>query len=163
MIVKYRVRRDDTGEEYTRSCDDVAMLAHRMTGRGPLKVGDVFRRFSKLDGAPWTETLISIGKRGHANTTGVFLMKSDAMGINPDQRVEAMKADAEMGCKIEYDSIGRAVFRSKKQYRRYAELHGFKDNNGGYESPRSMNDNERQNAGLPMMAHAEDGSYLEYD
>lgn len=162
MIQKYRFRRDDSGEEYTRSCD-IELLIPRKIGVGEIKIGDKFRCVSKLDGSEYTETLLRIGKTGRTNATGVFVMKSDAMGINPDQRLSAMKADAELGCPIEYDEIGRAVFRSKKQYRKYAESHGFMDRNGGYNSPRSLNDHERQRAGLPMMAHHEDGSFVEYD
>lgn len=162
MIQKWRFKRDDNGTEYTRSCD-IELLIPRKIGVGEIQVGDKFKCISKLDGSEYTETLVGVGKKGNTHATGVFVMRSDALGINPDQRVEAMKADAELGCSIEYDEIGRAVFRSKKQYRRYAEAHGFMDRNGGYESPRSLNDNERQNLGLPLMAHDQDGGFLEYD
>jgi len=162
MITKYRFRRDDTGEEYTRQCDEAHLLPRKI-GDGPVKLGDQFKCVSKLDGSEYTETLISDRKKGMAPSTGVFFMKSYAMGVSPRQRVEAMKHDEKLGCKIEYAEDGDAIFRSKEQYRRYCESHGFKDRNGGYSSPRSLNDNERQNLGLPMMAHAEDGSFLEYD
>lgn len=157
------MRRDDTGEEYTRSCD-VALLEARKIGKGPVKVGDRFRCVSRLDDSEYTETLIRIGKTGIAKGTRTWIVRSDGMGVSPRQIKEAMAADERLGCKIEYDAkTGQAIFRSPKQYAKYAQSHGFFDRNGGYSSAQSLNDEERQRRGLPMLAHADDGSFLEYD
>lgn len=112
-----------------------------------------YRHVSGIDGSVIRYTFVGVHEKvGASSTTGLFLLKSDAMGINPDQRREAMKADSKLGCSIEYDEEGRAVFRSKKQYARYAESHGFYDRNGGYGSPMKRDERERDIRGLPELA-----------
>lgn len=154
MITKFRMRREDSGSEYTISCDE-AHLRPLKIGKGPLKVGDRFRRKSQLDDSTYIERLVKIGKTGLAPSTGVFFMKSSAMGINPDQKVDAMKADAELGCPIEYAEDGDAIFRSKKQFQTYAESHGFFDRNAGYSGPKRRDARERENLNLPQLYNEE--------
>lgn len=148
MVEHFHLRRDDTGEVYTRKCD-IHFLEVRKIGDGPVDIGDQFKCVSKLDGSEYTETLVAVGKNGTASTTRTWILRSDAMGINPDQRLEAMQADEALGCKIEYDEAGRAVFRSPGQYKRYAEAHGFFDKNAGYSGPKRRSAEERERMGLP--------------
>lgn len=152
MIEKYQMRRDDTGEEYTRATD-IALLEARQIGKGPIKLGTKFRCVSKLDGSEFTETLTGVGKKGCAAGTRTWILKSDAMGINPDQRLDAMKADEKLGCSIDYDEAGRAIFRSPGQYRQYAEAHGFFARNGGHGDPQRLDSRERDIRGLPQQAY----------
>lgn len=157
MITQFRMKREDNGNEYVVKCDVAHLLPLRI-GRGcktSVKLGERFRRTSKLDDSEYVEVLVKIGKTGVASTKGLFLLKSDAMGINPDQRIDAMKADSELGCPIEYDEAGRAVFRSKKQYQRYAEAHGFFDKNGGHSSPMKRDERERDTRHLPQLYNEE--------
>ncbi|MHB1950125.1 MAG: hypothetical protein ACYCQK_01470 [Acidiferrobacteraceae bacterium] len=150
MIEHYRMRRDDTGSEYTRVCDRALLEARMISKR--FRIGAKFRCISQLDGGEYTESLIGMGYKGKARTKA-FLLKSDAMGINPDQKIEAMKADEALGVKVEYDDAGRAIFRSKGQYKRYAEAHGFYDRNAGYSEPKRRDEREREIMGLPQVAY----------
>lgn len=157
MITQYHVRRLDTGSEYVRKCDESHMLSRKI-GRGPIKVGSRFRCVSKLDGSRYVEVLIKVGKVGRTNATGVFVMRSDELGINPDDRLKHMKADAEMGLSCEYDESGRAVFRSKGAYKKYAESHGYyavHGKGGSYSDPQRLDARERDIRGLPQVAYEE--------
>jgi hypothetical protein len=159
MIQQFRMKRDDTGSEYTLKIDCDLLLSRRKKKRGPIKPGDKFTFESRLDGSKHTETLLKIGKTGATHGTGVFVMKSDELGINPDDRVKHMKADAELGCPIEYDEAGRAVFRSKGQYKRYAESHGFYSchgKGGSYSDPQKLDARERDIRGLPQISYEEE-------
>lgn len=152
MIEKYHMRREDTGSEYVLSTD-IALLEKRKIGDEPIGIGTRFTQISKLDGSEFIEVLTGIGKRGQAATTRTWILKSDAMGINPDQRLQAMQADKKLGIQIEYDEAGRAIFRSPGQHARYCEAHGFFDRNRGYSGPRRLNEREREIAGLPQQAY----------
>jgi len=159
MIESYYMRREDSGSEYVLKTD-IALLEKRKIGKKPIKLGTRFRQVSKLDGSEFIETLVGIGKRGQASTTRTWILRSDAMGINPDQRLEAMKADEKLGCVIDYDDAGRAIFRSPGQYRRYCENHGFYSRNGGHGDPQRLDSREREMRGLPQQAYlAENTDY----
>jgi hypothetical protein len=159
MIQKFHMRRDDTGEEYVRSCD-IALLETRKIGDKPIKLGTKFTCVSKLDGSTFVETLTGVGKKGRAATTRTWILRSDACGINPDQRLEAMKADEKNGCPIDYDEAGRAIFRSPGQYRNWCQAHGFFSRNGGHGDPQRLDSREREIRGLPQQAYlAENTDY----
>lgn len=163
MIEKYHMRRDDTGDEYVRSCD-IAHLEARKVGKGPIKLGTKFLCISKLDGSTYKETLTGVGKKGRAATTRTWIKRDDQLGINPDQYEQAMAADARLGVPIEYDrNTGQAIFRSPGQYRRYAETHGFYSltgKGGSYSDPQKLDAREREIRGLPPVAYlAENTDY----
>lgn len=159
MIESYHMQREDTGSEYVLKTD-IALLEKRKIGKKPIKLGTRFRQVSKLDGSTYIEVLTGIGKRGQAATTRSWVLKSDAMGINPDQRLSAMQADERLGIPIDYDEAGRAIFRSPGQYRRYAEAHGFYARNGGHGDPQQLSPVEREIRGMAPQAYlAENEDY----
>lgn len=116
-----------------------------------------YRHVSGIDGSVVLYEPVGVhAKRGAAATTRTWVMKSDAMGINPDQRLDAMKADEQLGIKIEYDEAGRAVFRSPNQYKRYCEAHGFFDRNAGYSGAQKRDAREREILNLPELVNEYD-------
>lgn len=158
---KYTLRRDDSGTEYTRECDEHFLLKRKI-GKGVVRAGDRFRMKSLIDGTSHTETLLRIGVRpvdtsyAGCSAHATWPMKSDAMGINPDQRLAHMKADEDLGVKIDYDEkTGEAIFADRRQYQRYCEAHGFFDRNAGHMSPKRRDPRERENLGLPQLAETE--------
>ncbi len=155
---KYQLRNVLTGAIHTVDCPE-ASLEERQIGTGPIEPGARFRRKSKLDGRIIVEELIGVAHKPVGDYAGIskhatwHAHKSDAMGINPVQRRDAMKADEELGVKIDYDEkTGEAIFTSPGQYRRYCEAHGFFDRNGGYASPKKRDEREREILGLPQLA-----------
>ncbi len=72
--------------------------------------------------------------KGHSCST--YPMRSDALGINPDQIVEQMAADKRHGVPTEYDSkTGEAILTDPSHRRRLSEANGMFDLNGGYGDP----------------------------
>lgn len=162
-MAKYTMRRDDSGTEYTLDTDE-HYLRQRLIGDGPVKPGSQFRFRSKLDDSTWTETLVSVEKKkpnldyAGCSRHSTWPMKSDAMGINPDQYEEQMAADEQLGVKIGYDrKTGEAIFSSAGQYKRYCEAHGFFDRNSGYGGPKRRDQRERDNLGLPQLVSRNQG------
>lgn len=154
---KFRMLVVKSGEEYTLDCA-VELLAARKVGRGPVAVGDRFRRVSKLDGSAIIEKLLKIDAPRinvddlRALHNGTWPMRSDTLAIDPDQYVEAMEADAELGVPIQYDQqTGEAIFTSPGQFRRFCEAHGYYARNGGYQDPKRLDQRERETRGLPAV------------
>ena len=79
---------------------------------------------------------ISDFKQHHAEST--WPMHSEAMAVHPSQRIEAMKAAEAKGVPTEFDSQGRAVFKSAIHRKQYCESYGVYDRSGGYSDPRKM-------------------------
>ena len=83
---------------------------------------------------PRKSSSLNVGVFGQS--AGGWPMKSDAMGVNPDQIADAVAADAKNGINQEYDlDTGQAVYNDPKGYQRHAESQGMADRNGGYGSP----------------------------
>jgi len=72
---------------------------------------------------------------GVVSTPGNWPLLSDAVGVNPDQRTEAMKHASSIGVPTEFNSKGQAVFTSAGHRKRYCEAIGFIDRNAGYSDP----------------------------
>lgn len=66
---------------------------------------------------------------------GNWPMCSDAAGVNPDQRLDAMKHAQSIGIPTEFNAKGQAVFTSASHRKRYCEAIGMYDRNGGYSDP----------------------------
>jgi len=70
----------------------------------------------------------------HAST---WPMTSQALAVHPSQRHEYMDFASKSGVPTHFDPRGRPVFRSRGHRRRYAELVGATDFDGGYGDPDS--------------------------
>jgi hypothetical protein len=68
---------------------------------------------------------------------------SDALGVNPDQIPEATKALRAQGIMADFDSEGRCIITSDKQFQQVAKACGLKTGRDGYDHVRSGRDNER--------------------
>ena len=66
---------------------------------------------------------------------GNWPMESDAAGVSPRQRKEAMEHAASIGIPTEFNQDGQAVFTSARHRKRYCEAIGLYDRNGGYSDP----------------------------
>jgi hypothetical protein len=62
-------------------------------------------------------------------------MRSDALGVHPDQIPEAIAEAAKSGVRVNFDGEGRAILESPKHRKEYAESMGFFDRQGGYGDP----------------------------
>lgn len=74
------------------------------------------------------------------DTPGNWPMESDAAGINPDQIPEAMAYNERMGVPTQYNpETGAAIFTSREHRKRFCEISGLYDRNGGYgdQAPRN--------------------------
>ena len=82
-------------------------------------------------------------------TTGCYSacwpMRSDALGINPDQRLEQIAYDQALGLNTDYDpETGEAIFDSPQDFKKHAEANGFYSRNGGYSDPQRLSGRERE-------------------
>ena len=74
--------------------------------------------------------------RSTVHSTGAgWPMLSDAMGVHPDQIPEAREHAARHGIPTDFAPDGRAILRSCDHRKRYGELIGMYDRNGGYGDP----------------------------
>ncbi len=62
-------------------------------------------------------------------------MTSNALAIHPTQRREYSDFANKHGVPTEFDKKGRPVFRTRQHRKRYAELVGATDFDGGYSDP----------------------------
>jgi len=69
------------------------------------------------------------------HSPGNWPMVSESMAVAPDQIGEAVAHDRKLGVSVNYDPLGRPVFESAGQRKRYCEAHGVYDRNGGYGDP----------------------------
>jgi hypothetical protein len=152
--------RKPSGAEYTLDCHEEQLLLSRKKGKGPVKAGQKFRRVSKLDGSVYYDTLVGfvtvVGLKVLSTwRRGIF--KSDAAGINPVQRMAALRRDAEQGLSgVDYDpKTGEAIFSSRGAYKRYCEANALFDRNGGHGAPCKRDNREREILGLPLLPEPE--------
>ena len=74
---------------------------------------------------------------GFRNTPGTYPMVSEAAGVAPDQVPEMMRQCKAAGISgMRFDSTGAAVFADKSIRKRFCEMRGLYDRNGGYGDPR---------------------------
>jgi hypothetical protein len=66
---------------------------------------------------------------------GAWPMTSNALAVHPSQRREYYEFSVKHGVPTEFDKRGRPVFRTKKHRKRYSELVGASDFDGGYGDP----------------------------
>lgn len=59
-------------------------------------------------------------------------MHSYALGVRPEQRMEAQEHSRDIGVPTEFDRKGDAVFRNRKHRKRYCKAAGFFDRDAGY-------------------------------
>ncbi len=64
-------------------------------------------------------------------------MVSKALAVHPTQRKEYAEFASNNGVPTDFDVQGHPVFRTKKHRKKYAELVGATDFDGGYGDPRS--------------------------
>ena len=67
--------------------------------------------------------------------TSTWPMKSKALAVHPSQRKEYTEFAKKNGVPTEFDKTGHPVFRTKQHRKRYAELVGATDFDGGYGDP----------------------------
>lgn len=151
--MKFRMRNAE-GREYTIECHEQQLLTRRVRGKGPIKVGQKFSKQSGF-GGKITETLVGFVTKVPLKVLSTWArgFRSDAAGINPDQRLDALKADAAQGLTgVDYDpKTGEAIFSSRGAYKRYCEANALFDRNGGYGSPQKRDNRERDIRGLPQL------------
>lgn len=74
-------------------------------------------------------------KQHHAGST--WPMISRALAVHPSQRRQYAKFAEEHDVPTEFDEMGHPVFRSKGHRKKYAELVGATDFDGGFGDPNS--------------------------
>ena len=74
--------------------------------------------------------------RGRA-TPACWPLKSNALAVHPTQRVEYMEFATKHGVPTDFDERGRPSFGSREHRKRYCELVGATDFDGGYGDPDS--------------------------
>ena len=101
---------------------------HYPMGKAPQRIGVGRGRFARRD--------IAAEQRGGAHVFGdLWPLHSDALGVAPSQRDDAIAEAARVGVPTDYDHEGRAVLRSPKHRKELAEALGYFDRNGGYGDP----------------------------
>lgn len=145
------------GREYTLDCHPEVLLRRRVCGKSKEpRVGQKFKRISKLDGSVIVETLVGFVMKVPLKVLSTWCrgFRCDALGINPTQRLNALKTDAAAGLSgVDYDEkTGEAIFSSRGAYKRYAEHHGFIQKNAGYGDAQPLDMRERDIRGLPFTA-----------
>lgn len=63
---------------------------------------------------------------------GLWPKTSDAVGVLPQQREEAMRESKEVGVPTVFNDAGQAVFRSRRHLNQYLRATGRRDNDAGY-------------------------------
>lgn len=66
---------------------------------------------------------------------GNWPLTSDAMGVHPTQITEAVDQARKAGIPTDFTRDGRPILTSPGHRKRYAEMRGFYDLNGGYSDP----------------------------
>lgn len=77
---------------------------------------------------------------GFKDTPGNWPMESDAAGVAPEQIPEAMAYNERMGVPTRYNpETGAAILTSREHRKRFCEISGLYDRNGGYgdQAPRN--------------------------
>ena len=72
---------------------------------------------------------------GRRDLAGNWPMESDAAGVNPKQRQEAMQAASDLGVPTQFNEDGNPVFTSRKHRKEYLTAIKMHDRDGGYGDP----------------------------
>lgn len=59
-------------------------------------------------------------------------LASDALAVHPEQIPEAIEDARKKGISIDFDSLGRPLFRDRNHRKRYCRAYGIYDRDGGY-------------------------------
>lgn len=79
--------------------------------------------------------VISEHRAGRSNA-GNWPMESEALAVNADQVRDAIGDAGKMGVPTDFNlKTGAPIFTSRGHRRRYCEVYGFYDRNGGYSDP----------------------------
>lgn len=85
--------------------------------------------------------LVETKRKPVPRSCSAWPMKSDALGVSPEQIPEAMAEAIRYGVPTEFDPrTGEAILTSPGHRRRYAEMYGIYDRNGGYSDPQQNKD-----------------------
>lgn len=66
---------------------------------------------------------------------GCWPMVSDAVGVHPDQVIDAQKHAEKIGVPTRFNALGQAIFESPGHRKAYCERTGRYDRNAGYGDP----------------------------
>jgi hypothetical protein len=111
--------RDSSGRVHER---------HYPMGKAPTQIGVGRGRFA-------IRSIVAEQAGAKAPVGDLWPLHSDALGVAPSQREEAIAEAARVGIPTDYDHEGRAVLRSPKHRKELAEALGYYDRNGGYGDP----------------------------
>jgi hypothetical protein len=78
------------------------------------------------------QELIDAKKGPDGHRSACWPMASDAAGVNPEQRREAMEAARKAGVPTEFNREGQAIFTSREHRKQYCRLMGWRDRSGGW-------------------------------
>lgn len=67
-----------------------------------------------------------------AETTGIWPLVSEAMGVHPKQVEEAYTDSVKKGVPTQFDKMGRAVLTNRAHRKAYLKAYGVHDKSGGY-------------------------------
>lgn len=84
----------------------------------------------KLDGKTFHRDYQS--EMGCRKVADPWPLYSEAVGVHPEQKVEAEQAAVKAGVPTQFTEDGRAVFTSRSHRRTYLRAFGLRDNDGGY-------------------------------
>lgn len=80
--------------------------------------------------------LVQVKRKPLPRSCSAWPMKSDALGVLPEQIPEAMEEARRHGVPTEFDPhTGEAILTSPGHRKRYAEMYGIYDRNGGWSDP----------------------------
>lgn len=129
----YHLKRLSDGKVFKKKLDESFVLEHM----------DILRRIV-IDGVEYQRLVIEeireeqgfyAGKRGGGRQMATWPMKSDALGIHPDQIPKATAHFARIGIPTDYTKDGRAIVTGPRHRKMLAEAMGLHDRNGGYGDP----------------------------
>lgn len=91
------------------------------------------RRYHLDITAAWRGSAAQKAQKAHGCST--WPMPSLAAAVHPDQVPEAMEHDRKHGIPTQYTDHGEPIFTGPQHRKRYCEVHGLYDRNGGYSDP----------------------------
>lgn len=98
------------------------------------RVGKAPKTVTTFDGTTAFRDIVA-EHQGFSDTPGNWPQKSDAVGCHPDQIEDERKRSVAQGCPTEFTPDGRRIFTSAGHRKRWCELNGYYDRNGGYGDP----------------------------
>lgn len=88
-----------------------------------------------IDGERWERDFRAEAAGGQQPST--WPMTSNALAVHPTQRQQYSEFASNSGVPTDFDKAGKPIFHSKSHRRRYCNLVGATDFDGGYGDPRS--------------------------